>query len=64
MLHGQYFGKFFLVSEITLIFYHTRRLQFEIYRFRKIFLNEQKIHLNWKCPPDMQVTGFIDFIVE
>ena len=68
MSDGHYLGKFFLVSEISLILYHTRlmilRLQFDIYRFLEIFLNEQKIHLNWKCPPDMEMTGFIDFIVE
>ena len=67
MSDGDYLVRFFLVSEISLILYHirlmTRGLQFDIYRFLEIFLSEQKIHLHWKWPPDMQMVGFNDFIV-
>ena len=67
MSDGHYLVKFFLVSEISLILYHirlmTRRLQFDIHRFLEIFLSEQKIHLHLKWPPDVQMVGFNDFIV-
>ena len=68
MLDGHYPGKFFLVSEVSLILYKTRlmtpRLQFDVYRLLKILLSEQKIHLHWKCSPNKQMVGFNDFIVE
>ena len=47
-----YLSKSILVSEISLILYHTRLmtrwLQFDIYHLLRIFLSEEKFHLQWK----------------
>ena len=67
MSDEHYLSKSILVSEISLILYYTRlmtrRLQFDIYHLLRIFVSEEKFHLQWKWPLDMQMVGFNDFIV-
>ena len=52
MSDEHYLSKSILVSEISLILYYTRlmtrRLQFDIYHLLRIFLSEEKFHLQWK----------------